>query len=135
MASAAGINAQVYVTEGPPPNAQRVSAVEHDICADHTQNDPDTVMPRAKSGIHETLQGCNVDDLLSGAAYREKVRREKMDVEVVIREALEATEGRERVLIATCGPRPLTNAVKDAAQSVGDQTGYMVDVHAENFSS
>lgn len=135
MAAAAGINVQVYVTEGPPPNAQRVSAVEHDICAEDTQNDLGVVMPRAKSGIHETLQSCNADDLLSGAAYYEEVRWEKMDVGVVIREAVEATEGCQRVLIATCGPTLLTNAVKDAVQSLGDQTGYKVDVHAENFSS
>lgn len=136
MAAAAGINVQVYVTEGSPPNAQRVSAVEHDICTtEDTQNDLGVVVPRIKSGIHETLQSCNVDDLLSGAAYCEKVRWQKMDVEVVIREAVEATEGRQRVLIATCGPTPLTNAVKDTAQSLGDQTGYKVDVHAENFSS
>lgn len=90
---------------------------------------------KTKAAARQTILGCSSRDMLTGANYLGQVTWEKMDVESVVREAAQAAEAHQRILVATCGPKALTHAVKDAVERLWDQTHLRVDVHSEDFST
>lgn len=59
----------------------------------------------------------------------------KMNTEAEIWEALQTVEDHRRVLVATCGPKSLMDAVRDSAQDYQSKLSCRIDVHCEDFSS
>lgn len=64
-------------------------------------------------------------------AYNLHFRR--MDTESVIGDAIQFVESRQRVLMATCGPESLMEAVRDSAESWRKRRDLRIDVHSEDF--
>ncbi|KXH33982.1 hypothetical protein CSIM01_02317 [Colletotrichum simmondsii] len=64
-------------------------------------------------------------------AYNLHFRR--MDIESVISDAIHFVESRQRVLMATCGPESLMEAVRDSAESWRKRRDLRIDVHSEDF--
>ncbi|VUC25842.1 unnamed protein product [Clonostachys rosea] len=58
---------------------------------------------------------------------------EKLQVDQAIWESIQFLDETERVLIATCGPRSLTNAVRDAAQDCSKHFRPTIDICSENY--
>ncbi|KAK1623560.1 ferric reductase NAD binding domain-containing protein [Colletotrichum phormii] len=64
-------------------------------------------------------------------AYNLHFRR--MDIESVVSDAIQSVESRQRVLMATCGPESLMEAVRDSAESWRKKRDLRIDVHSEDF--
>lgn len=64
-------------------------------------------------------------------AYNLHFRR--IDIESVISDAVQSVESRQRVLMATCGPESLMEAVRDSAESWRKKRDLRIDVHSEDF--
>lgn len=58
---------------------------------------------------------------------------EKLQVDQAIWESIQFLDETTRVLIATCGPRSLTNAVRDAAQDCSKHFRPTIDILSENY--
>ncbi|CAI6083555.1 unnamed protein product [Clonostachys chloroleuca] len=58
---------------------------------------------------------------------------EKLQVDQAIWESIQFLDETTRVLIATCGPRSLTNAVRDAAQDCSRHFRPTIDILSENY--
>lgn len=61
------------------------------------------------------------------------VKFEKLNTDAVIRETLETVGSHQRVLVATCGPVSLMDAVEDAVEGWQNKRGVKIDIHREDF--
>lgn len=127
-----GINMELYVTSE-PRDTRRYCIAKIRGCTGGGRCNSNDIESNVNVAIHETPQDDNIDVFLCGSKYWKKARWQKMDVEAVIWAAAQAAEGHERILVATCGPRPLTNAVRDAVKKLKDQRGLRTDIHSEDF--
>ena len=84
-------------------------------------------------GKETSLQATYIRDLLSGSIYWSQVKREKLNVSVVIQNAVGAVGAHQRVLVAMCGPASLTDAVRNTVEDLRDLTGFQCDFHEEQF--
>jgi NAD(P)H-flavin reductase len=59
----------------------------------------------------------------------------KLDVETAISDAVLSANGNQRILISTCGPKTLMDAVRDSVDMHCRKTSNSIDVHCEDFGS
>lgn len=69
----------------------------------------------------------------SAALSSRRIEYSKLDVEAVVRKALLGSGGHQSVLIATCGPKSLTNAIRESVDDCKDETSHNIDMHCEDF--
>ncbi|KAG5794068.1 hypothetical protein H9Q69_006898 [Fusarium xylarioides] len=74
-----------------------------------------------------SIRGATDDELKSSPFF------EKLDVDGTIRAAIEASRGHDRVLILSCGPRSLMDAVHDSASKWQKKKKIRIDVYCEDF--
>ncbi|KAF5621061.1 ferric-chelate reductase [Fusarium tjaetaba] len=58
---------------------------------------------------------------------------EKLDVDETVRTALEASASHDRVLILSCGPMSLMDAVQDSGSKWQKKRNIRIDIHCEDF--
>lgn len=78
------------------------------------------------------------DDLLVPtneiAELVDNVEYKKLDTDMAIQGAIRKVASHERVLVATCGPKSLMNAVRDSVDRCRMDSNNRIDVHCEDFS-
>ncbi|KAF5978536.1 ferric-chelate reductase [Fusarium coicis] len=90
----------------------------------------DTIDYQTISEIDElrgSIRGATEDELKSSPFF------EKLDVDETIRTAIEASISHDRVLVLSCGPKSLMDAVQDSASKSQRQRNIRIDVHCEDF--
>ncbi|KAF5536694.1 ferric-chelate reductase [Fusarium napiforme] len=107
----------------------------------HDDSDPLISPYMAERGIllredafdYQTIS--EIDDLcgLTDDESKCKPLFEKLDVDETIRTAIEALGSHDRVLVLSCGPRSLMDAVQDSASKWQKKRNIRIDVHCEDF--
>ncbi|KAH6689505.1 ferric reductase NAD binding domain-containing protein [Plectosphaerella plurivora] len=59
----------------------------------------------------------------------------KLDIETVVGDAVISSDNHQRILISTCGPKTLMDAVRDSVDMHCRKTNNSIDVHCEDFGS
>lgn len=85
-------------------------------------------------------EGGEQEPLLGGtapqsAAENLNVEYGKLDIETVVSDAVLSTGSDKRILLATCGPKTLMDAVRDSVDMHCRKTSSSIDVHCEDFGS
>ncbi|OHE98170.1 hypothetical protein CORC01_06538 [Colletotrichum orchidophilum] len=57
----------------------------------------------------------------------------RMDIDLIVSDAIQSVESCQRVLMVTCGPESLMDAVRDSAESWRKKRDLRIDVHCEAF--
>lgn len=87
---------------------------------------------------YETISGTDdMDTLLANDVTKHglDLKFTKMNANVIINDVMEATETKQRVLVATCGPKSLMDDVRDSVFRWQEKPGVRIDVHSEDFNS
>lgn len=69
-----------------------------------------------------------VDNALKSSSFFEK-----LDVDGTIRKASQALGSHDRVLVLSCGPKSLMEAVQDSVTKWQKKRNIRIDVHCEDF--
>ncbi|KAF4973679.1 hypothetical protein FSARC_68 [Fusarium sarcochroum] len=131
------LSLKVYVTGEQPGSSSAattptVTECEHSI--DELESEAllreeafnyDTISPMSDIGglFHRT----SADEQTANLMF------EKLDNDIVIGEALGKAGYHQRVLVATCGPKSLMDAVEDSAGKWQNKRGLRIDIHCEDF--
>lgn len=89
-----------------------------------------SILPMGIPPAYGTMGGANsVQDLLAGV----DLQFQRMDPALRIEEALKDVASDKRILVAACGPRSLTDVIKDTTERIGKVSDCILDTHCEGF--
>ncbi|CVL06855.1 related to ferric-chelate reductase [Fusarium mangiferae] len=95
------------------------------------------VLLREDTFHYETLSGmgnvCGLTDHITGDEPKCNPLFEKLDVDRTVGNGVGASGSHERVLLLSCGPKTLMDAVQDSASKWQKKRNIRIDVHCEDF--
>lgn len=133
------ISLKVYVTDERPGCGSVLTVLdpaESQPGRDHAESE---ALLRADAYNYETIsEMSDISGLFHETTFNEQtfsIMFEKLDIDTTISESMRAAERDQWVLIGSCGPKSLMEAVEDAASNWQNKRGIRIDVHCEDFDN
>ena len=109
-----------------------------------TSTEPDSSLNENITAVHsackpqDAVENGEVQPLLGRVGYISakpavNLEYKRMNVNSVVDDAMQGVQSHQRVLLVTCGPTSLMDAVRDSAASAERKWGHRIDVHSEDF--
>ena len=131
------INVTLYVTNDESATTDVEDTVRGATSCVEARNGMEIGWPKRPSILHEHL--VETDDLQVPTSkiveLADNVQYTRMNTDTVIQESMQKIGSHQRVLIATCGPKSLMDAVRDSVDICRMDPSSRVDLHCEDFSA